>query len=162
MTFTLLRLLMLMALAVAIMTVGVLFLLKIMVRSAPKDIQEIILKRPDDPKWKTAVGFLLMAVLFAGVIGLFVWEASDARRAGLGLGQTFLRFLILLDGYKLFDMVFFDWIVLTKLNIFQKVAPETVGCKGYESFGFNLKSQIIKLFVFAGLALVTAALVTRV
>ena len=59
-------------------------------------------------------------------------------------------------------MVCFDYILLTKLNIFQKLFPETVGCKGYEKFGFNLKSQIIKILVFAVISVVIAVVLSRV
>ena len=79
----------------------------------------------------------------------------------MGFSDILVRYLILLEGYKLFDMVCFDYILLTKLNIFQKLFPETVGCKGYEKFGFNLKSQIIKILVFAVISVVIAVVLSR-
>ncbi|MBP5576664.1 MAG: hypothetical protein J6X67_07905 [Treponema sp.] len=66
-----------------------------------------------------------------------------------------------LAGYKLYDIICFDWLFLTKWKIPQKIYPETAGAKGYDSFGFNTKSQIIKLFVFAGISLLVAAIISR-
>ena len=73
----------------------------------------------------------------------------DAKSNHYSFSMIFIRYLILFEGYKIFDMICFDYILLTKLNVFQKMFPETIGCKGYESYGFNLKSQITKLIVFA-------------
>lgn len=147
----------LLILAVAILAAGVRFLVKIFVKTAPKDIQEKVLARPDDPLWMTVVGACLMVVLLMGVVAVFIWAGADAVHKKYGFWMIFARFMILLEGYKIFDMIFFDWILLTKMNIFQKLYPETIGCEGYKSFGFNLKSQLVKMIVFAGIALIVAA-----
>ncbi len=152
----------LLVLAVAIMAVGVKYLVKIFVKFAPKDIKEKILSRPDDPLSKTAVGCCLMIILLISVLSLLIWAGGDAVNKGYGFWMIFVRFMILLEGYKLFDMIVFDWILLTKMNIFQKLYPETVGCEGYEIFGFNLKSQLIKLVVFAGIAAMIAAILSNI
>ena len=161
MALSFLQLGILLVLVVAILAVGVKFLIKIAIKSAPKDIQEIILARPDDPVWMTVIGFVLLIVLFAGVAAIFIWAGKDAIDKGYGFWMIFARFMILLEGYKLFDMVCFDWILLTKLNIFQRLYPETIGCEGYEKFGFNLKSQLIKVVVFALISLIIAFVLTK-
>lgn len=46
----------LLLLVIVIMAVGVCFLVKVFVKTAPKDIQEKILARPDDPLWMTVAG----------------------------------------------------------------------------------------------------------
>ena len=125
------------------------FIPKMIVKTAPKDIQEKVLARPDAPKWKTVTGLILAVLLLLCIAGVLVWAGVDALQKDMGFGEIWLRYLILLEGYKLFDIVFFDWILLTKLHIFQHFFPETVGCKGYNSFGFNGKSQIAKMILFA-------------
>ncbi len=42
-----------------------------------------------------------------------------------------------------------------------KIYPETAGSAAYSSFGFNRKSQTLKLILFAGLSLVIAFVLTR-
>ena len=41
-----------------------------------------------------------------------------------------------------------DWLLLTKPHFFQRFYPETEGCAGYRSFGFNRKGQLIRIAVF--------------
>ncbi len=161
MAFSLLLLALLLLLAVAFLASTVACIPKVIVRTAPKDIMEKVLARPDYPKWRTALGYALAALLAFGIAGILFWAGLDAVRKGMGFGAIFVRYLILLCGYKLFDMVCFDWLLLTRLNIFQRFFPETVGCEGYERFGFNLKSQLIKLAAFAVASLVIAAILSR-
>ncbi len=160
MLVTFIQLAILLVLVVIILTVGVAFIPKIAVLSAPQDIKEKILERPDYPKWKTILGIILLIGLFLAVLGIFIWAGVDAKNNNYSFGLILLRYLILLEGYKIFDMVCFDWLLLTKLNIFQKFFPETIGCKGYEKYGFNLKSQIVKIIIFAIISLIIAFCLT--
>lgn len=146
----------LLVLVVAFMAVTVAFIPKIVVKSAPKDIQEKVLARPDYPKWRTVLGIILTVLILMGIAGTLIWAGADAVQKDMGFPMIFVRYLILFEGYKLFDIICFDWILLTKFNIFQKFFPETVGCEGYNSFGFNMKSQVIKMIVFAFISLIIA------
>ena len=67
---------------------------------------------------------------------------------------------IITEGYKLFDIIFFDYLMLTKFKIPSKIYPETAGVKGYNNFGFNAKSQVMKLVVFCGISLILAFVLT--
>jgi hypothetical protein len=60
--------------------------------------------------------------------------------------------------YKAFDMIFIDWYLLTKSHFFQHYYPETEGCKGFHSYGFNRKSQIAKIIIFPFVALAAAGI----
>ncbi len=157
-----LMLLVLLLLVVAFLAATVACIPKRIVKTAPKDIQKKVLARPDYPKWRTALGFVLTAVIALGIAGVLLWAGLDAVRKSMRFGEMFARFSILLCGYKLFDMICFDWLLLTKLHIFQHFFPETVGCKGYEQFGFNLKSQLIKLAGFAAVSVVIAMILSRI
>lgn len=57
---------------------------------------------------------------------------------------------------KAFDMICFDWFLLTKSHFYQHFYPETEGCQGYRKFGFNLKEQIVRLIVYPFVALTMA------
>lgn len=157
-----LMLLFLLLLVVAFLAVTVACIPKVIVKTAPKDIQEKVLDRPDYPKWRTALGFVLAALVALGIAGVLLWAGADAVQRRMRFGGILIRFLILLCGYKLFDMVCFDWLLLTKLHIFQHFFPETIGCKGYEHFGFNLKSQLLKLVSFAAMSAIIAAILSNI
>ena len=162
MAITFLQLMIFLILVVLFLATTVLLIPKIVVRWAPKDIQEKVLARPDGHLWKTISGIVLAFVILLCIAAVLFWAGWDAVQRNMGFSDILVRYLILLEGYKLFDMVCFDYILLTKLNIFQKQFPETVGCKGYEKFGFNLKSQIIKILVFAVISVVIAVVLSRV
>lgn len=115
-TFALLGLLL--VLVVIFFAVSCAFLLKFFIKSAPKDVQERMKGRLDQPAWKTALGVVLILAVSAGVIAIFIYAGNDAMSRGWGFWQIFVRYLILFEGYKIFDMVVFDYILLTRLNIF--------------------------------------------
>ena len=157
-----LMLLVLLLLVISFLAATVACIPKWIVKTAPKDIQKKVLARPDYPKWRTALGFALAAMITLGIAGVLFWAGYDAVQQDLTFGGMLVRFLLLLCGYKLFDMICFDWLLLTKLHIFQRFFPETVGCKGYEQFGFNLKSQLIKLAGCAAVSAVIAMILSRI
>jgi hypothetical protein len=55
-------------------------------------------------------------------------------------------------------MIFIDWYLLTKSHLFQHYYPETEGCRGFHSYGFNRKSQIAKIIIFPFVALAAAGI----
>jgi len=152
----------LLAAFVLFMVVSIAFLLKLIIKTAPQDVQERLKDRPDPPLWKTILGIVLAAVCLMAIAAVFICAGKDAVRSGMTFGQIFVRFLILFEGYKLFDMIFLDWLMLTKLNVYQRFFPEVIGCESMEKFGFNLKSQVAKIVIFAILALVVAFILSRI
>ncbi len=142
------------------MTVTVAFLLKIIVKSAPQDIQQVISKRPPQPMWKTVTGAVLALLLIAGFAAVLFWAGYDAVSKNMSFWQIFARSEIILIGYKLFDMFVFDILIISKGRLFERLFPETKDCASIKNFGFNLKSQTAKLFVFTGISLAAAALLS--
>ena len=129
---------------------------------APDDIKEMASKMPDQPAWVNALGVLILVVGFAGVAAVLAWAVRDTLETKMSFWETFLRFLILFEGYKLFDVVCFDYLMLTKLKLPVRIYPETAGFKAYDSFGFNAKSQIGKAVAFAAISLLIACILTMV
>lgn len=129
---------------------------------APDDIKEMASKLPDQPAWVNALGVLILVAGFAGVAAVLVWAVRDTLETKMSFWSAFLRFLVLFEGYKLFDVVCFDYLMLTKLKLPLRVYPETAGFKAYDSFGFNAKSQISKAVAFAGISLLLAYVLTVV
>ena len=63
---------------------------------------------------------------------------------------------------KAFDIIALDYILITKTHFFQHYIPETKGCAGYHSFGYNRKEQltrILTLIWIAGAAIVAGIIV---
>lgn len=124
----------------------------------PEDIKTIIRSRPDYPKCRTVLGYACAAVIAAGLLGVLIYASVDAVRNNFSFAQIFVRFLILLMGYKAFDIICLDWWLITKSQFFQKVFPETVGCEGYNQFGFNRKKQIVRIIAFPIISLIIAGI----
>ncbi|MBR3738754.1 MAG: hypothetical protein IKN26_08460 [Eubacterium sp.] len=53
-----------------------------------------------------------------------LFGAIDGIQNHFNLWQFFFRFLIMLYSYKAFDMICFDWLLLTKSRFFQHYYPE--------------------------------------
>lgn len=51
-------------------------------------------------------------------------------------------------------------LLLQKTRFFQHYYPETEGCAGYHSYGFNKKSQITKIILFPFISALIAWLCT--
>ena len=128
--------------------------------SAPKDIQAVIQEKPERFKGAHLLGYALMLVSALCIAGAFLFGAIDGIKNGFTVWKFFARFLAMLWLYKAFDMICFDWLLLTKSHFFQHYYPEIEGCEGLNKYGFNLKSQIIKLIVFPFVALLAAWICT--
>ena len=127
---------------------------------APDDIKEMMEKMPDRAPWVNLFGVCIMIAGFVGVALVLIWAMVDTVKSELCFIEAFIRFFIITEGYKLFDIICFDFIMLTKLKLPAKIYPETAGAKGYDNFGFNAKSQTIKIVVFCGISLLLAFVLT--
>ncbi len=127
---------------------------------APDDIKDMMSNIPDRPAWVNILGVCIMLAGFVGVIAIFIWAAVDIVKTNMSFKEAFIRFLIITEGYKLFDIICFDYLMLTKLKLPVKLYPETKGAKGYDNFGFNAKSQIIKIVIFLGISFICAFVLT--
>lgn len=110
----------------------------------PEDVQERLRPRVENQPmtFKRFMGWVILAAFCILYIGLFVYGAADGIKNGYSFWQFLLRFLIIGASIKVFDIVFFDYFILTKTRFFQHFFPETEGCKGWKDFGFNRKQQI--------------------
>ena len=116
--------------------------------TAPKDVQAAVQPKPERFKGQHLIGWKLIFLSLLMIVCTAVIAVWDGVKNGFTFWQFFARFLIILYCYKAFDMVCFDWLLLTKSHFFQHYYPETEGCGSYRKFGFNLRSQLIKLAVF--------------
>jgi hypothetical protein len=89
--------------------------------------------------------FLLL--LFMWMTGAVIYGARDAALNHFTFGQSFARFLVMLLLLKAFDIGFFDWFLLCRFRFFQYYYPEVAPVYDGRKYGFNIRSQLLKLFV---------------
>ena len=116
--------------------------------SAPKEALAVLKPREKELFYGARIiGWTLMgfaALVGMGVMVIAVW---DGFRSGFGFWQFFARFVLILTIYKVYDMVCFDYFLLMKFHFFQYYYPETQSALAGRKYGFNIKSQLLKLLV---------------
>lgn len=115
--------------------------------TAPKDVQEKVQVHEERFPGMHTLGYILCITAVAMILVSAVIAAWDGIKRDYGFWQFFIRFLIMLEGYKIWDMLFLDYYLLTKSNFYQHYYPEVEGCKSMKEFGFNFKEQLLKLIV---------------
>lgn len=116
--------------------------------SAPKEAVALLRPRNEELFYGArTMGWVLIVLsllMIAGVGAAAIW---DGFRSGFSFGQFFLRFVLIFTIYKAYDMIFFDWFLLCRFRFFQHYFPETEPVYNGRRYGYNLKSQLLKLLV---------------
>ena len=94
-----------------------------------------------------AMGWVLMIISVLLILGAAVVSVWDGFRSGYTFREFFLRFVTILTIYKAYDMIFFDWFILCRFRFFQYYYPEVSEVYNDRKYGYNLKSQLLKLFI---------------
>ena len=106
------------------------------------------------------IGWMVMGICVAGFLAVLLYAGWDGIRMEYIFGQFFVRYLIILLGVKVFDLIFLDFFLITRTHFFQFYLPETRGCKGYRRFGYNARQQLIQTIAMPLLSLLFAFLCT--
>ena len=116
--------------------------------SAPKEVRELFKQRDKELFYGArAFGWVMMILSSLAIMGAFAIAVWDGLRSGFSFAQFFLRFAAMLTIYKAYDMIFFDWFLLCRFHFFQHYYPETAPALVGRKYGFNIKSQLLKLLV---------------
>lgn len=116
--------------------------------SAPKGAQEVIEPRETELFYGArAIGWTLMIFAVFMIVGALAIAVWDGFRSGFAFWQFFLRFVLICTIYKVYDMVCFDYFLLMKFHFFQYYFPEVGSVYPLKKYGFNIKSQLLKLLV---------------
>ncbi|MCM1039357.1 MAG: hypothetical protein NC434_08540 [Ruminococcus sp.] len=126
--------------------------------SAPRDAQELIQPKPERFKGQHLLGWALLLLSLLMLIAAALWAVWDGVRNNFGFWQFFARFLTILYAYKAYDMICFDFILVTRTRFFQHYYPEVDVCESFHKYGFNLKSQIIRIIVYPFLCALIAGI----
>ncbi len=126
--------------------------------SAPKEARDLIQPRNEELFCGArAMGWVLMIMSILMILGVGVISIWDGLKSGFSFTEFFLRFVLIFTIYKAYDMIFFDWFLLCRFHFFQHYYPEAASaCEG-RKYGFNIKSQLLKLFVIFPAASALAA-----
>ena len=116
--------------------------------SAPKEAREAILPREKELFYGArTIGWTLMAFSILMILGVGIISIWDGFRSGFGFWQFFTRFVLIFTIYKAYDMVCFDYFLLMKFHFFQYYFPEVGSVYPLKKYGYNIKSQLLKLLV---------------
>lgn len=72
----------------------------------------------------------------------------------------FARFVIILYVMELYDIAFFDWVLLCHSNFFPRYYPELKGVVGPHQFGYNKASHIRHFLLYLPLSALAAWICT--
>ena len=126
--------------------------------SAPKEAQAVIQPRTEELFYGARIiGWTLMAFSLLMILGVGVISIWDGFRSGYTFFQFFLRFVLIFTIYKVYDMVCFDYFLLMKFKFFQHYYPEVEAAYEGRKYGYNIKSQLLKLLVLFPAASALAA-----
>ena len=126
--------------------------------SAPKEAQELIKPRNEELFYGArAMGWVLIIISLLMILGVGVISIWDGFRSGFSFTQFFLRFVLIFTIYKVYDMMFFDWFLLCRFRFFQYYFPEVASVYNGRKYGYNIKSQLLKLLVIFPAASALAA-----
>ncbi len=129
-----------------------------MMSSAPKEALALLKPRPDEPfRGARKMGAVLMAMSIIIILGVGAAAIWDGLRCGYTFGQFFLRFVLIFTIYKIYDMTFFDGYILCRSGFFQFYYPEVAPVYDGRKYGYNIKSQLLKLLVIFPAASALAA-----
>ena len=122
----------------------------------PKDIEEKAGQHKPPFPAAPVIGWIIMLLCALGFVSVIVYGGWDGIQKGLTFERFLARFLVILFDVKTFDIIALDYVLITKTQFFQHYIPETKGCAGYHSFGYNRKEQLRQILTLPFAALLTA------
>ena len=126
--------------------------------SAPKEALELLKPRTKEAFYGArTMGWVLMTISIVLILGVGVVSIWDGFRCDYSFWQFFTRFVLIFTIYKVYDMIFFDWFLLCRFHFFQFYYPEIEPVYNGRKYGYNLKSQLLKLIVIFPAASALAA-----
>ena len=100
---------------------------------------------------------VLAILLFVGAAALAI---GDEIKNHFSYWQFLARFMILLYGMEIYDILFFDWVLLCHSNFFPRFYPELKGIVGPQQFGYNKKAHLIHFAVYIPICAILAGVCT--
>ena len=116
--------------------------------TAPKEAREVLIQRDKELFYGArTIGWTLMFISILMILGVVIIAVWDGLRSQFTFWQFFMRFILILIIYKLCDMALIDNFLLLKFHFFQYYYPEAADVMDGRKYGFNIRSQLLKLFI---------------
>ena len=129
--------------------------------SAPKEnLAAIPEQKAERFRGAHALGWCIGVFAILLFLAAAVLAAWDGIRNGFDFGRFFVRFLVMLYLMELYDILFFDWVLLCHSNFFPHFYPELKGIVGPQQFGYNKKSHLLHFALYLPLSAALAGLCT--
>lgn len=128
--------------------------------SAHKDILAVIPDKKERFRGAHIIGGIIIATAFLLFAGALVLGAWDGIRNNFSFLKFFGRFLIILYVMEIYDIIFFDWVLLCHSDFFPHFYPEVKGIVGPHMFGYNKRSHIIHFVIYIPVCAVIALICT--
>ena len=129
--------------------------------SAPKEIQEAVLPKEERFPGAHFLGRHLLGVALAMLIFPVFFGGMDGIQNRFTFAQFLVRFLIMTVGLELFDIIFFDWVLLCHSGFFPRYYPEVKDLVGPHLFGYNMKQHALHIAVFIAFSAAMAWVCTQ-
>ena len=124
--------------------------------SAPKEIVEAVPQRKERFPGAHVIGWMIIVIAFLTFLGAFLLGAWDGIMNHFGFTVFFVRFLVMLYGMEVFDIIFFDWVLLCHSGFFPHYYPEVKDIVGPHLFGYNWKTHLLHFIIYIPAAAVIA------
>lgn len=129
--------------------------------SAPKEVFDAVPERKAE-RFRGAhilgwyLGILAM-LLFLGAAVLAAW---DGVRNGFTFGAFFTRYLVILYVMEVYDILFFDWVLLCHSNFFPYFTPRSRASSARSCSGYNKKAHFMHFLLYIPLSAALALVCT--
>lgn len=124
--------------------------------SAPKELQAVIPASRERFPGAHIIGWIIFTIAILLFIGAFVLGIWDGIKNTFSFLHFFIRFWIMLYVMEIYDIIFFDWILLCHSNFYPHFCPEVTGLVGPHLFGFNKKTHIMHFVIYLPICVILA------
>ena len=115
--------------------------------SAPKENLAAIPDTKERFRGAHIIGWLIIAVALLTFLGAAALAIGDGIKNDFGFLQFFVRFLVMLYLMEVYDIFFFDWVLLCHSNFFPHFYPELKGIVGPDTTRKAISSTLSCTFL---------------
>lgn len=126
--------------------------------SYPKEVFDLIQAKEKRFYGQYLFGWLPAFIAIVLMIGAMVFGVVNSIQNSFTFMQFFTRFLIMLLLLKTFDIIFFDWVLLSNrgFGFFERYYPEVKEALSPKLFGYNKKDHVIHIILMIMASLILA------
>ena len=128
--------------------------------SAPKENLAAIPDKKERFRGAHAIGWMIAVLAILLFVGAAALAIGDGIKNHFSYWRFLARFMILLYGMEIYDILFFDWVLLCHSNFFPRFYPELKGIVGPQQFGYNKKAHLIHFAVYIPICAILAGVCT--